>query len=437
MLIHRIVLMESDKVRCQTWHDQLSKEQFQVTSVAAAPESFQEMAKNRADIVIASAECLEGPVAEAAEEMLNHPASPLLLVAADTAQLPAAAEWVHRGAFDFLSKPTDFPQWQVAFTKADRFLRSSLRGRDQLRTCLDAPVLRGTSPAVGELRQTLRKFACTQATVLIQGEPGTGHESVAAALHNQSNRSKGPFLCVDCAGSSPADLQTEIFGGDGWISKLIVATGGTLVLEEVAQLDLSLQERLLRFCQSSTVDFRGRTVNADVRIIATSSTPLEPKMNAGLFREDLFFRLDMARLDLPPLRERISDIAEIATGFREYYAQKYGLGALALSPEAQLALTQHAWPGNLRELEQVIDRAVLRCGPAAIIQPEHLGLSVTSAVPASPLIDSLQEVEKNHILAVLDRCDGNRTHASARLGISIRTLRNKLREFRLAAAAAA
>jgi DNA-binding NtrC family response regulator len=428
--------MESDKAVRETWHDQLSKEQFQVTSVAAAPESFQDMAKNRADIVIASADCLEGSVGQAAEEMLKQSASPLLLVAAETAQLPAAAEWVQRGAFDFLSKATELP-WQVAFTKADRYLRSALRGRDHARTCLDAPVLRGTSPAVGELRQALRKFACTQATVLIQGEPGTGHESVAAALHNQSNRSKGPFLCVDCAGSSAAELNNEIFGGEGWISKIVVATGGTLVLEEVAQLDQSLQERLLRFCQSSTVDFRGRSISADVRIVATSSTPLEPKMNAGAFREDLFFRLDIARLDLPPLRERVPDIAEIATHFREYYAQKYGLGALALSPEAQLALAQHAWPGNIRELEQVIDRAVLRCGPGTIIQPEHLGLSVTSAAATTPQIDSLAEVEKNHILAVLERCKDNRTHAAARLGISIRTLRNKLREFREAAAAAA
>ena len=429
MLIHRILLLESDNAAREAAQAQLAKEGFEVHA-PHVPDSFPGLTKSRADLVIVSTDYLKGTI----EEMLKD--SGVLLVSAETPQLGTAIEWVERGAVDYLLKPFDSAQLRAALIKADRHFRCFLgrrakAGSANVSVCSGA-VLHGSSPAVAQLRQSIRNLARTEATVLIQGEPGTGHEHIAANLHGQSNRGSGPCVRVDCAGANATELDTELFGNR--VSKLLLAGGGTVVLEEVAQLELPLQEKLLRFCQGGVLDYGGRTVPADVRIVATSSTPLEPRMKAGTFREDLFFRLDMARLDLPPLRERVADIVEIGTLFREYYRLKYDRGALAFSPEAQLALTQHDWPGNLRELEQTIERGVLRCGAEAILRPDHLGLAATTTAP-TPQINTLAEVEKQHILAVLERCNGNRTHAAAKLDISIRTLRNKLREFRLAAAA--
>jgi DNA-binding NtrC family response regulator len=306
-----------------------------------------------------------------------------------------------------------------------------------------AAELIGTSPAIEQLRQLVRKVARTQATILIRGECGSGKSFVAAALHRQSPRAEMPFYRIHCAGRPAATLERELFGfeksggSEASIPGLFeLARGGTIVLSEVAELPAGIQSRLLQVLQEETFERTGGTqsLKADVRVIATTSRDLEARIRRGEFREDLFIRLGIVPVSVPALRERKEDIAALATHFCQGSARKRGIDAPPLSPAASSAIENHAWPGNTRELQQRIEMAVATALPGGILEPSHLGFadarSATLAAFDDPdFVEDLTEVEKRHILVVLDRCKWNRGNAATRLGISIRTLRNKLKDY--------
>jgi DNA-binding NtrC family response regulator len=311
--------------------------------------------------------------------------------------------------------------------------------------------------AMAHVVKLAQQIAPSDASVLVTGESGTGKEVLARYVHARSNRARGPFISVNCAAIPESLLESELFGHEKGaftgavarrIGKFEEANGGTLLLDEVSEMDVRLQAKLLRALQERVIDRVGgtRPVPVDIRVIATSNRNLSEAVREGAFREDLLFRLNVVNLKLPPLRERPADVLELAQHFVRLYSQANGVPVRPLSTDAKRQLSLARWPGNVRELENTMHRAVLMAGgdeigPEAIVSPEGLRLDqskppavahaamAAEAVTRSLVGRTVSEVERDLILETLKHCLGNRTHAANILGISIRTLRNKLNEY--------
>jgi two-component system, response regulator FlrC len=343
----------------------------------------------------------------------------------------AAAQAIRDGAREFLPLPPD-PDLIAAILEA-------AAGESHAMVVHD--------PAMQATVHRAEQVAASEASVLITGESGTGKELLARHLHHRSRRSAGPFVALNCAAIPENLLESELFGHERGafsgavarrVGKFEAADGGTLLLDEISEMDIRLQAKLLRALQEREIDRLGgaAAVKVNVRILATTNRDLMAEVQRGAFREDLYFRLNVVSLHIPPLRERPGDIAALAEHFARRYADVNGLPFRPLSREAMLRLTSHGWRGNVRELENVIHRAVLLADGAAIgIEAIELGSSAASMQPmAGGGITSLvgrrmEEVERDLIIETLGHTLGNRTHAATILGISIRALRNKLRDY--------
>src|SRR5579871_1432357 len=313
-------------------------------------------------------------------------------------------------------------------------------------------------PVMQDLIKLADQVAPSEASILITGESGVGKEVMARYVHRKSNRAKKPLIRVNCAAIPETLLESELFGHEKGaftgavarrVGKFEEANGGTLLLDEISEMDVRLQAKLLRAIQERMIDRVGgtRPVPIDIRIIATSNRNLAEAVREGAFREDLLFRLNVVNLKIPPLRERPADVLELAEYFVKKYAAANGAPARPLAQEARRTLSINTWPGNVRELENTMHRAVLMAsgdeiGPEAILAPDGVRLdqqrsapSVAHAALAAEQVSralvgrTVAEVERDLILDTLRHCLGNRTHAANVLGISIRTLRNKLNEY--------
>ena len=312
--------------------------------------------------------------------------------------------------------------------------------------------------AMARVVKLAQHVAGSEASVLITGDSGTGKEVLARYVHARSNRAKKALICVNCAAIPETLLESELFGHEKGaftgavarrIGKFEEANGGTLLLDEISEIDVRLQAKLLRAIQERVIDRVGgtRPVPIDIRIVATSNRNLAEAVRDGSFREDLWFRLNVVNLKIPPLRERPADVIELAQYFVKKYAAANGVTARPLSQDARRTLTLNYWPGNVRELENTMHRAVLMAsgeeiGPEAILTPDGTRIDQQKNAPAVAhaafaaeqvsrgLVGrTVAEVERDLILQTLKHCLGNRTHAANVLGISIRTLRNKLNEY--------
>ncbi len=302
-------------------------------------------------------------------------------------------------------------------------------------------------PVMLETLRLARRYAPADASVLITGESGTGKEMLARFLHANSRRADGPFVSVNCAAIPENLLESELFGHEKGaftgavarrIGKFEEASGGTLLLDEISEMDIRLQAKLLRAIQEREIDRLGGSspVRIDIRVIATSNRDLEQAVADGAFREDLYFRLNVLSLRLPPLRERPGDIVALARHFAKKHAIANGLPERPLTPEALARLRAHPWRGNVRELENCIHRAVLLAA-GEVIDVDAIDLRAPPAAPGSDPVRSgttavgrtVAEMERDLILQTLEHTLGNRTRAASILGISIRTLRNKLRQY--------
>lgn len=304
------------------------------------------------------------------------------------------------------------------------------------------------------------QVAASEASILITGESGTGKEVIAQHVHKKSSRSDKPFISVNCAAIPENLLESELFGHEKGaftgavarrIGKFEEADGGTLLLDEISEMDVRLQAKLLRAIQERVIDRVGgnKPIKVNIRIIATSNRDLAAEVKSGTFREDLLYRLNVVNLMIPPLRERPEDVLALAEHFSRHYADVNGVAFRELAESARQGLRSHSWPGNVRELENTIHRSVLlaqgdEITAEAIRLPDGSPVSGTGTLSASPSntgnaeesVDgaklvgkTVAEVERDLILDTLDHCLGNRTHAANILGISIRTLRNKLKQY--------
>jgi two-component system response regulator FlrC len=344
----------------------------------------------------------------------------------------AAAQAIHDGAREFLPLPPD-PELIAAILEAAAGESHAMVVRD---------------PAMQATVRRAEQVAGSEASVLITGESGTGKEVLARHIHRRSRRAGGPFIALNCAAIPDNLLESELFGHEKGafsgavarrVGKFEAANGGTLLLDEVSEMDVRLQAKLLRALQEREIDRLGGSapVLVNVRILATSNRDLPAEVQRGAFREDLYFRLNVVSLRIPSLRERPGDIAALADHFARRYAEVNGVPFRPLSHEALLRLTSHTWRGNVRELENIIHRAVLLADGVQIgIEAIELGppaqTPATNSGPggiASLVGRRMVEVERDLIIETLGHTLGNRTHAATILGISIRALRNKLRDY--------
>ena len=366
------------------------------------------------------------------------------------ADADAVLRAIRAGAKEFLPLP---PEAELIAAMLE-----AATGRDGAPVCHD--------PAMQAVLARAAQVAKAEASILISGESGTGKEVLARHIHASSRRANGPFVALNVAALPESLLESELFGHEkGAFSGAVAARkgkfeqadGGTLLLDEIGEMDARLQAKILRAIQEREVDRLGGThpVKVDVRILAATHRDLPAEVRAGRFREDLFFRLNVVNLRIPPLRERPGDILPLAQHFAQRYAAANGLPARPLSPAAQGRLLAHPWPGNVRELENALHRAVLLAAGAEIDadaieldaapmpMAEPAATVAAAAAPPAPAPAArpagaiaalvgrrMEEVEQELILETLGRCLGNRTRAAEILGISIRTLRNKLSEYR-------
>jgi two-component system, response regulator FlrC len=342
----------------------------------------------------------------------------------------AAVAAVRAGAREFLPLPPD-PELIAAILASVGDDRRALVFED---------------PAMHEVLAMARQIAPSDASVMITGESGTGKEMLARYVHRHSRRAERSFVSVNCAAIPENLLESELFGHEKGaftgatarrIGKFEEASGGTLLLDEVSEMDPRLQAKLLRALQEREIDRVGgnRPIKVDIRLLATSNRELEVEVAAGRFREDLLFRLNVVNLHLPPLRERPADLAPLCAHFAAKYAQANGLPLRPFSEPALARLRQQPWKGNVRELENCVHRAVLMAsgdaiGPEAILLQGSAAARPGVAAGGAPLVGrTVADVERGLIIDTLQHTLGNRTHAATILGISIRTLRNKLRQY--------
>jgi two-component system, NtrC family, response regulator AtoC len=367
------------------------------------------------------------------------PDTPVILVTA-FGNIDGAVEAIRRGAIDYLSKPYDVDAIRLVVERAlrqralameNRVLRRGLRDRYRLENVV------GRSEAMLQVFKTAARVASTDATVLIQGESGTGKELVARAIHTASPRAPGPFVAVDCGAIAEGVLESELFGhARGAFTGAQAARRGlfeeahrgTLFLDEIGDVGPNLQARLLRALQEGTIRRVGANepIAVDVRVVAATNRDLEAAVRAGTFRADLYYRLHVVSIRIPPLRERREDIPLLA----EHFAQKHGRPeGSAISPAARELLVAHSWPGNVRELENVVARA-LALNPSGVIMAEDLPDAIRHAqaesapapTPSTADRPTLAELERRYATQVLEETGGNKTRAAEILGIDRKTL---------------
>ena len=377
-----------------------------------------------------------------------NPSIPVVVLTSQ-GSVKGAVEAMQAGAADFLLKPVTVELMEEVAARMLRLKKPQTSGGGP-----DRPIVTN-DPRIRKLLEMARAVADSKATVLISGESGTGKELFARFLHENSSRRNNAFVAVNCASLPEGLLESELFGHEkgaftGAVSrkagKFELAEGGTILLDEISEMAFSLQAKLLRVLQENEVDRVGgkRPVPVDVRVVATTNRDMAEHIKNGEFREDLFYRLNVIPLKIPPLKERPGDILLLAQYFLEVYAAQNNRQGLALSDDTKNLLVAQKWPGNVRELQNTMERAVL-LSTGMVVTPEALmfedtmvpqAMAAGSAVGGTGSADSLglpptlKEAERLMIDRALDHTDGNRTHAAKILGISVRTLRNKLNEYK-------
>ena len=380
-----------------------------------------------------------------------NPAIPIVLMTA-YASVEMAVDALKKGAYDYLIKPLDFDKLRLTLERALEHIRLKAENRQlkqQLATGIQSSDIIGSSPAMVRLMETVAQVAVSEATVMVTGESGTGKELVAAAIHHNSPRKSGPFVKVNCAAITETLLESELFGHEKGAftgadrrreGRFVQADGGSLFLDEVGEMPVSMQVKLLRVLQERELTRVGgeQVIPVDVRLIVATNQDLARMVNAGTFREDLYYRLNVVDLKTPPLRERREDIPLLAAHFLLRFAEKKSQSGGPVLPRAMDLLIRHPWPGNVRELMNTIERAVVMARSscldedafaALIPEPPEVGAAFSDGVfPADVPLD---RIEREAIVNTLASAKGNKSEAARRLGITRKTLREKLKKYNL------
>jgi two-component system response regulator HydG len=378
-----------------------------------------------------------------------NPAIPVIIMTAYSS-VETAVEALKSGAYDYLTKPLDFDELRLAMERAmdHRQLREENRLlRESLGNHFDRQNIIGRSPTMVRLLETVAQVAPSEATVLITGESGTGKEMIAGAIHFNSPRKDGPFVKLNCAAITETLLESELFGHEKGAftgahkrkeGRFRQAHGGSIFLDEISEMSLAMQVKLLRVLQEREITRVGgeEVIQVDVRLIAATNKDLLQEIETGRFREDLFYRLNVVTLNMPPLRDRREDIPLLAKHFLEIFSEKNRKQIKGFTPQAMDQLLRYDWPGNVRELMNAVERGVV-LSSSEYLDEEELPLVLKDKITegeerpkeAIPGDLPLEEVEKASILKTLELTGGNKSEAARRLGITRRTLHKKLKKY--------
>ncbi len=378
------------------------------------------------------------------------PGIPVIIITA-YASVETAIEALQSGAHDYLTKPLDIDELKIKVQQTLEFWRlkeENILQKRRIENLFDASRIIGRSQKMRQVLETVAMVAPTEASVLILGESGTGKELIANALHQGSSRCDRRFIKINCAALPETLLESELFGHErgaftGAVGRkpgrFELADGGTIFLDEIGEMTFSTQAKLLRVLQEREIEPLGstRTVKVDIRVISASNRDLKDEVKKGNFREDLFYRLNVVPIHLPPLRERKEDIPLLIDHFLHIYNEKNNRSLKGFHPRALDAMMRYSWPGNIRELENVVERAVILTMDEYVSfseLPESISGETATTIQApskSGIVPgmTIRELEKELILVTLEHNDGNRTRTAGFLGITRRTLQNKLKEY--------
>jgi two-component system response regulator HydG len=426
----------------------LGKEGFEVSEADDGTSAVKAVENDTFDLILMDIRMTDMDGIEAITEIKKFsPSIPVIMMTA-YASVKTAVEALKSGAYDYLTKPLDMDELKILIRKALNYYhlqKENIFLRERLADRFDFSQIIGRSRAMKELFETLSLIAPSDATVLIYGESGTGKEIVANAIHQNSPRAQKPFIKVNCAALPETLLESELFGHErgaftGAVTRKAgrfqLADGGSLFLDEISDMSLTTQVKLLRVLQEREFEPLGstKTVHVDIRLVAATNKDLEAEVKEGQFREDLFYRLNVVSIHLPPLRKRKDDIPLLAEHFFRVYQEKNKSSLKGFLPKTMDVMIRYDWPGNVRELENVVERAVL-FSRGEFISPEDLPPHLQgseyqeqSLVSVPPGI-TLKDVEKEVILQTLGETKGSRTQTARILGISRKTLQNKLKEY--------
>ena len=448
-LVGRVLVVDDHPQARQSMADVLRHAGHRVACCSSGAEALQATERERFDCIVTD---LKMPGMSGLELIVQlhqrqYPAQIVMVTA--HASVASAVEAMRHGAFDYIEKPFNVDQLEGLVAQAIRHGRlvHGPAAPDAQDDPSQPPVMIGSSAPMQALRARIAQVAPTPETILITGESGTGKELVAKAIHAASGRRHGPLVSLNCPVLSAHLMESELFGHEqgaftgadkARTGRFEMANGGSILLDEVTEIDLPLQAKLLRVLQEKSFERVGssQTIRVDVRVLATTNRDLRAQVGAGRFREDLYYRLAVVPLHVPPLRQRRDDIPELIHYFLEHSARRLQRDPCILEPPAMELLMHYDWPGNVRELENIITRASVLNSGAPITRDELARwLAVApdgaeaSASPHLPMGLSLEEMERQMIEATLQRFGGHRARTAKALGIGVRTLSGKLRQY--------
>ena len=454
------ILIVDDEKHTRDGLRQLLENQYDVYVAADIAGAMDVLEREHVDLLLTDLRLAGDDGMQLIDRALKMPHPPICIMMTAYGSVDTAVEAMKRGAYDFVTKPLNLDKVEILIARAlqSRKLEQENRSlREQVDERYGLENILGESPALREVLGVIRQVAPSSANVLLEGESGTGKELAAHAIHNLSRRNKAKFVVVHCAALSPQLLESELFGhekgaftgaSERRIGRFEQANGGTIFLDEVGEIDASTQVKLLRVMSEQHAFERvggNQTLRADVRVIAATNKNLEKLVQEGKFRDDLFFRLNVVRITMPPLRERKEDIPLLVRSFLRHFCKANDKPLLEISAEAMNALLTYNWPGNVRELRTAIEHGVVMATgtkitvldlPSAVRQaagaslPRGISPAKAFGEKASPL--DLHETERKLILQALATTNGNVTAAAKKLGISRRTLHRKINEMNAA-----
>ena len=453
----RILVVDDDRDQCDTLAELVGEEGYDVSTTISPQEALERVAREDFGVVLTDLGMSEMTGEELCTRLVGMRPDVPVIVVTGHGNLEAAVAAIRAGAYDFITKPVDPKLLSLSIARclrSRRLEREVKRLRQSASGASGNGGLVGTSPAMRRVQDLINRTGPRDISILIHGETGTGKELVARALHASSERSGKPFVAINCAAVPATLLESELFGharGAFTDAKLareglfVQASGGTLFLDEIGEMPMEMQPKLLRALQERRVRPVGSNADVafDVRILAATHRDLEADIAAKRFREDLFYRINVVKIDVPPLRERAGDILLLATHMLQKAAERLRQPAVTLSPQVAALLLEYDWPGNVRELENCLERATALTRfdhlsaedlPEKIrtFKPERFVLSADGPEEILPL----EEIDRRYIMRALQLLDGNKTRAADLLRVDRRTLYRRLERYEARGAAA-
>lgn len=455
MQFEKIIVVDDDPLIRRMLVGHLQKQDITVLGVANCQQAQEEFQKEPADLLVIDLLLPDGDGLGLMQAVKKINPSTEVIIMTGFGTIESAVEAMKQGAANYLLKPFTLPQFDVALQQI--LEKKTLKGensylREQLETETSAGALLYQSPEMDRVIRLIKRVATTNATILIEGESGTGKELVSRAIHHESLRKDKPYIKVNCAAVPENLLESEFFGHEkgaftGAIARregrFELANGGTLLLDEVTEISLGLQAKLLRVLQEQEFERVGgsRTLKVDVRMIATTNRNLHRAVEEGKFRQDLYFRLNVVPIKLPPLRQRTGETEYLLKKMLERFARTHGKPLPKMSPSAMDKLIAYQWPGNVRELQNYAERLVILSsdGEHDAEMDDFMALPTTTVMSSQDasasmnidtnVVPTIEEMERRLIKFALEKTGGHRNEAAKMLGINVRTLRNKLHAY--------